>query len=189
VPSQPSNQLETFDNPKPQRVYEIRFECPEFTCLCPMTGQPDFATVRIRYCPREKCVELKSLKLYLWSFRDQGAFHEGSRRGAESFESGSRTLGRTGLTFSPVGFGGYRVRVDAPPHRRALADAPTRDPTRYLRRAVDAALAWRYDCARWSSNSVLASWPCAWSSPSPGWRGRATASTSPGAWARRSGSA
>jgi 7-cyano-7-deazaguanine reductase len=72
----PGRSLETFPNPKPERDYEIRFECPEFTCLCPMTGQPDFATVRIRYVPDRLCVELKSLKLYLWSFRDEGAFHE-----------------------------------------------------------------------------------------------------------------
>jgi 7-cyano-7-deazaguanine reductase len=72
----PSKQLNTFPNPHPQRDYEISFEAPEFTCLCPMTGQPDFATIRIRYVPHEKCVELKSLKLYLWSFRDEGAFHE-----------------------------------------------------------------------------------------------------------------
>lgn len=72
----PSPSLETFPNPRPGRDFEIRFECPEFTCLCPKTGQPDFATIRIRYTPAERCVELKSLKLYLWSFRDQGAFHE-----------------------------------------------------------------------------------------------------------------
>jgi 7-cyano-7-deazaguanine reductase len=76
VPSQPSKQLETFPNPRIGRAYEIRFECPEFTCLCPKTGQPDFATIRIRYVPRARCVELKSLKLYLWSFRDGGHFHE-----------------------------------------------------------------------------------------------------------------
>jgi 7-cyano-7-deazaguanine reductase len=76
VSTQPSKELETFPNPNPQRDYEIRFECPEFTCLCPMTGQPDFATVRIRYVPDRLCVELKSLKLYLWSYRDEGAFHE-----------------------------------------------------------------------------------------------------------------
>jgi len=68
--------LETFANPKPERDYAIRFECPEFTCLCPKTGQPDFATIRIEYVPDEVCVELKSWKLYLWSFRDRGAFHE-----------------------------------------------------------------------------------------------------------------
>jgi 7-cyano-7-deazaguanine reductase len=72
----PSRSLETFPNPNPQRDYEIAFEAPEFTCLCPMTGQPDFATIRVRYVPDAKCVELKSLKLYLWSFRDEGAFHE-----------------------------------------------------------------------------------------------------------------
>ncbi len=71
-----SKDLETFPNPQPEREYEIRFECPEFTCLCPRTGQPDFATIHVRYVPGELCVELKSLKLYLWSFRDEGHFHE-----------------------------------------------------------------------------------------------------------------
>jgi 7-cyano-7-deazaguanine reductase len=75
-PTKPTKQLETFPNPNPERDYEIQFEAPEFTCLCPMTGQPDFATIRIRYIPDQKCVELKSLKLYLWSFRDEGTFHE-----------------------------------------------------------------------------------------------------------------
>ncbi len=72
----PTARLDRFDNPCPQRDYEIEFEAPEFTCLCPKTGQPDFATIRIRYVPDRWCVELKSLKLYLWSYRDQGAFHE-----------------------------------------------------------------------------------------------------------------
>jgi 7-cyano-7-deazaguanine reductase len=72
----PQRALETFANPEPGRDYEIRFETPEFTCLCPKTGQPDFATLRIRYTPERLCVELKSLKLYLWSFRDEGHFHE-----------------------------------------------------------------------------------------------------------------
>ena len=76
MPTKPSKQLETFANPNPERDYEIHFDAPEFTCLCPMTGQPDFATIRIRYVPDQKCVELKSLKLYLWSFRDEGTFHE-----------------------------------------------------------------------------------------------------------------
>ena len=76
MPDSKSARLETFPNPKPGRDYEIRFECPEFTCLCPKTGQPDFATVRIRYTPDKLCVELKSLKLYLWAFRDEGHFHE-----------------------------------------------------------------------------------------------------------------
>jgi 7-cyano-7-deazaguanine reductase len=74
--TQPSKNLETFPNPNPERDYEIRFNCPEFTCLCPKTGQPDFATIRIFYTPDQTCVELKSLKLYLWSFRDEGHFHE-----------------------------------------------------------------------------------------------------------------
>jgi 7-cyano-7-deazaguanine reductase len=74
--SQPSAKLEVFPNPRPGREYEISFECPEFTCLCPRTGQPDFATIRISYTPADLCIELKSLKLYLWSFRDQGTFHE-----------------------------------------------------------------------------------------------------------------
>ena len=76
MPTKPSRELETFDNPRPERDYEIRFECPEFTCLCPLTGQPDFATLQICYVPDRRCVELKSLKLYLWSYRDRGAFHE-----------------------------------------------------------------------------------------------------------------
>jgi 7-cyano-7-deazaguanine reductase len=76
VPTKPSKNLEKFPNPNPERDYEISFECPEFTCLCPRTGQPDFATIRIRYVPDKYCVELKSLKLYLWSFRDEGHFHE-----------------------------------------------------------------------------------------------------------------
>jgi len=76
MPSRPSKQLETFPNPAPERDYEIAFDCPEFTCLCPMTGQPDFARFRIRYVPDRTCVELKSLKLYLWSFRNEGHFHE-----------------------------------------------------------------------------------------------------------------
>jgi 7-cyano-7-deazaguanine reductase len=74
--TRPSRALETFPNPSPGRDYEIRFEAPEFTCLCPKTGQPDFATLRVRYVPDELCVELKSLKLYFWSFRDEGHFHE-----------------------------------------------------------------------------------------------------------------
>ena len=74
--TQPSKKLEAFDNPKPDRDYEIYFDCPEFTCVCPLTGQPDFARIEIRYVPDDKCVELKSLKLYLWSFRDEGHFHE-----------------------------------------------------------------------------------------------------------------
>ncbi|MDJ0805859.1 MAG: preQ(1) synthase [Gammaproteobacteria bacterium] len=76
MPSQPSKDLETFDNPQPERDYTIRISIPEFTCLCPKTGQPDFAEMTLEYVPDRLCVELKALKLYIWSFRDQGAFHE-----------------------------------------------------------------------------------------------------------------
>jgi 7-cyano-7-deazaguanine reductase len=76
VPAAPDKLLETFENPTPARDYTIEFTCPEFTCLCPRTGQPDFATFHIRYVPDRLCVELKSLKLYLWSFRGEGHFHE-----------------------------------------------------------------------------------------------------------------
>ena len=76
MPSKPSKSLETFENPNPNRDYRIHMEIPEFTCLCPKTGQPDFATLILDYIPEKKCVELKSLKLYIWSFRNEGAFHE-----------------------------------------------------------------------------------------------------------------
>ena len=76
MPTQPSRNLEVFDNPEIERDYTIRIEIPEFTCLCPKTGQPDFATLYLEYVPDTKCLELKSLKLYIWSYRDQGAFHE-----------------------------------------------------------------------------------------------------------------
>ena len=74
--TQPSKTLETFPNPTPQRDFIIHMEVPEFTCLCPKTGQPDFATLVLDYIPDQRCVELKSLKLYMWSFRNEGAFHE-----------------------------------------------------------------------------------------------------------------
>jgi 7-cyano-7-deazaguanine reductase len=76
MPSQPSKDLETFPNPQPERDYTIRIHIPEFTCLCPKTGQPDFAEMTLEYIPDKLCVELKALKMYIWSFRDQGAFHE-----------------------------------------------------------------------------------------------------------------
>ena len=76
MPSRPSKQLQTFANPAPERDYRIHMEIPEFTCLCPMTGQPDFAVLTLDYVPDRACVELKSLKLYVWSYRGQGAFHE-----------------------------------------------------------------------------------------------------------------
>lgn len=76
MPTQPDKKLETFSNPHPRRDYTIRIRIPEFTCLCPKTGQPDFATLTLEYVPDTLCVELKSLKLYVWSYRDEGAFHE-----------------------------------------------------------------------------------------------------------------
>jgi 7-cyano-7-deazaguanine reductase len=76
MPSLPSKTIETFPNPNPERDYRVHIEVPEFTCLCPLTGQPDFATFTIDYIPDKRNVELKSLKLYMWSFRDEGAFHE-----------------------------------------------------------------------------------------------------------------
>ena len=76
MPSRPSKRLQTFVNPSPRRDYRICMEIPEFTCLCPMTRQPDFAVLSLEYIPDRLCVELKALKLYVWSFRDEGAFHE-----------------------------------------------------------------------------------------------------------------
>ena len=76
MPSKPSKTLDTFPNPTPRRDYRIHMEIPEFTCLCPKTGQPDFALLKLDYVPDKLCVELKSLKLYIWSYRNQGAFHE-----------------------------------------------------------------------------------------------------------------
>ena len=76
MPGQPSKALEVFDNPQTDRDYTVRIRMPEFTCLCPKTGQPDFATLHLEYVPDKSCIELKSLKMYIWSFRDEGAFHE-----------------------------------------------------------------------------------------------------------------
>jgi 7-cyano-7-deazaguanine reductase len=76
MPTRPSQDLETFPNPHPGRDYTIEMECPEFTSVCPRTGQPDFGTIRVRYVPAQQCIELKSLKLYLWSYRERGIFYE-----------------------------------------------------------------------------------------------------------------
>jgi 7-cyano-7-deazaguanine reductase len=76
MPSTPNRELETFPNPEPGRDYTIRIRVPEFTCLCPKTGQPDFAELTLEYVPGDLCVELKSLKMYVWTYRDEGAFHE-----------------------------------------------------------------------------------------------------------------
>lgn len=74
--TEPSKLLDTFPNPNPERDYTIEMECPEFTTVCPRTGQPDFGIIRLRYVPDQHCIELKSLKLYLWSYRQEGIFHE-----------------------------------------------------------------------------------------------------------------
>jgi len=74
--TEPSTELQTFENPNPERDYTIHIDTPEFTCLCPLTGQPDFASIAIEYVPDRLCLELKALKLYFWSYRDRGAFHE-----------------------------------------------------------------------------------------------------------------
>ncbi len=76
MPTQPTKTLETFPNPRAERDYTIRITLPEFTCLCPKTGQPDFATLKLEYIADKSCIELKSLKMYIWSFREEGAFHE-----------------------------------------------------------------------------------------------------------------
>lgn len=76
MPAAPTRELETFENPNPDRDYTISIDIPEFTCLCPKTGQPDFAELRLEYVPDKACIELKSLKLYIWSFRNEGHFHE-----------------------------------------------------------------------------------------------------------------
>jgi len=76
MPTEPSKEIETFPNPRPERDYTIDMDCPEFTSVCPKTGQPDFGTIRISYVPDQQCIELKSLKLYLWSYRERGIFYE-----------------------------------------------------------------------------------------------------------------
>lgn len=76
MPSQPSRDLEVVPNPKPERDYQIALDIPEFTCVCPKTGQPDFATLRVEYIPDQVILELKSIKLYIWSYRDVGTYHE-----------------------------------------------------------------------------------------------------------------
>lgn len=76
MPSQPQKHVDTFPNPRQDRPYVIEFTCPEFTCVCPKTGQPDFGTIKITFVPDKRCIELKSLKLYLWSYRNEGQFHE-----------------------------------------------------------------------------------------------------------------
>ena len=91
MPAKPVRRLETFANPQPARDYVIHMKVPEFTCLCPKTGQPDFATLTIDYVPDRLCIELKSLKLYIWSYRDVGAFHEAvTNRIVDDFAAAAR---------------------------------------------------------------------------------------------------
>src|SRR3989442_14312546 len=106
MPTSPSKTLEVVPNPPPDRDYEVPMAVPEFTCLCPMTGQPDFATIRIRYVPDAHLVELKSLKLYLWSYRQEGAFHEAvTNRILDDFVAAARPprLAATGAFNAPAG--------------------------------------------------------------------------------------
>src|SRR4029453_18313063 len=97
MPTQPSRQLEVVPNAHPDRDYEVALEIPEFTCLCPVTGQPDFATFRVRYIPDQHLVELKSIKLYIWSYRNEGAFHEAvTNRILDDFVAAGGRRGRAG---------------------------------------------------------------------------------------------
>jgi len=99
MPTRPSKQLEVVPNAHPDRDYEVDLEIPEFTCLCPVTGQPDFATFRVRYVPDQHLVELKSIKLYIWSYRNEGAFHEAvTNRILDDFVAASRPLKCTVLS-------------------------------------------------------------------------------------------
>ena len=105
MPSSPTLVLETFENPEPARDYTIRVRIPEFTCLCPKTGQPDFATLHLEYVPDRACIELKSLKLYVWSYRDVGAFHEAVtyRILGDLVRAGARRGGRVTAEFNVRG--------------------------------------------------------------------------------------
>jgi 7-cyano-7-deazaguanine reductase len=117
MPSHPSSQIETFSNPDPDHDYTIRMRINEFTCLCPRTGQPDFATLLLEYVPDRLCLELKSLKLYIWSFRDRGAFHEAVTSEIIDHLAGSVTPRFMRLTARFNVRGGIRTRIIA--ERRA----------------------------------------------------------------------
>jgi 7-cyano-7-deazaguanine reductase len=124
--TKPARRLDTFPNPEPGRDYEIAFDCPEFTCLCPLTAQPDFARLQISYVPDRLCVELKSLKLYFWSYRDEGAFHEAvTNRIADDLIAAlkPRRLEIVGDWFVRGGIT-TRVTVSYTPARRVRATAP-----------------------------------------------------------------
>jgi 7-cyano-7-deazaguanine reductase len=117
MPSHPSSQIETFSNPDPDHDYTIRMRISEFTCLCPRTGQPDFATLLLEYVPDRLCLELKSLKLYIWSFRDRGAFHEAVTSEIIDHLAGAVTPRFMRLTARFNVRGGIRTRIIA--ERRA----------------------------------------------------------------------
>jgi 7-cyano-7-deazaguanine reductase len=120
----PSRELATFANPAPDRDYTIRMSIPEFTCLCPMTGQPDFATLELEYVPDALCVELKSLKLYIWSFRDRGAFHEAVTNEILDHLAASVTPRFMRLTARFNVRGGIYTAVVAERRQRGWAPAP-----------------------------------------------------------------
>mgnify|MGYP001577107780 FL=1 len=124
MPSRPGKRLQTFPNPSAGRDYRIQIEIPEFTCLCPMTGQPDFATLVLDYVPDRTCIELKSLKLYIWSFRDQGAFHEAvTNRMLDDLVRAARPrYMRLTARFRPRG--GLFTRVVAEHRKRGWKPAP-----------------------------------------------------------------
>jgi 7-cyano-7-deazaguanine reductase len=122
--TQPATTLDTFVNPNPERDYTIHIDTPEFTCLCPLTSQPDFATIEIQYVPDELCLELKALKLYFWSYRDQGAFHEAvtNKILSDLVAAISPRFMRVNADFNVRG--GVYTRVVAE-HRAAGWEAPT----------------------------------------------------------------
>jgi 7-cyano-7-deazaguanine reductase len=144
MPSKPGKTLETFPNPAPRRDYRIHMEIPEFTCLCPKTGQPDFATLVLDYVPDRLCVELKSLKLYIWSYRSEGAFHEAvTNRILDDLVAATRPRYMR-LTARFFVRGGIFTTVAAQHAKRgwkldalpALEEAPTPDSVRYRQNSL-----------------------------------------------------
>ena len=121
--TQPATSIETFPNPAPERDYTIRMTIPEFTCLCPKTGQPDFATLKLEYVADRLCIELKSLKLYIWSFRDRGCFHEAVTNEILGFLAGATAPRFMRLTAEFYVRGGIYTTVVAE-HRAAGWTAP-----------------------------------------------------------------
>jgi len=122
--TEPAATIETFANPSPQRDYTIRMSMPEFTCLCPKTGQPDFATLKLEYVPDQLCVELKSLKLYLWSFRNRGCFHEAVTNEILEYLAGSTSPRFMRLTAEFFVRGGIYTTVIAQHHAPGWSSPP-----------------------------------------------------------------